>query len=103
MTFTVTGYVEDGKVVPAQELPTTEGKARCLVTIFDDSIEDLQAQAAAVMAPEKQERVSELLAAHGEGHLSKEEENELDTLLAEAHEIDLRRAEGARLLRGLEA
>jgi hypothetical protein len=102
VTFTVTGYVEDGKVVPTRELPATPGKARCLVTVFDESIEDLQAQAAAVIAPEKQQRVSELLAGNGEGRLSQEEEKELDALLAEAHEIDVHKAEAVRLLRELE-
>ena len=101
MIRTVDGYMENGKVVTA-EAPTADKDApRCLVTVFDESLEDLRRRAEATMPESKQARVSELLAAHGEGQLSAEQERELDDLLAEAHEMDLGRAEATHILREL--
>ena len=101
MTRTLDGYLENGKVVTATIPAAHEDRARCLVTVLDESLDDLRARATARMPEAKQSRVSELLAAHGEGELSADQEGELDALLAEAQEMDLRRAEAARILREL--
>ena len=100
MIRTVDGYMENGKVVTA-EAPSADKGTRCLVTVFDESLEDLRRRAEATMPEAKQTRVSELLAAHGEGQLSAAEERELDDLLAEAHEMDLGRAEATHILEEL--
>lgn len=100
MIRSVDGYVENGKVVTA-EAPPAAKDTRCLVTVFDESLDDLRRRAEATMPEAKQIRVSELLAVHGEGQLSAAEERELDGLLAEAHEMDLSRAEAAHILREL--
>lgn len=101
MIRTIGGYVENGRVVTAEAPPAGEGRVRCLVTVLDESIEELATEAEQTMPAGKQQRVSELVAAHGEGQLNAEEQQELDTLLAEAHEMDLRKAEATRLLREL--
>ena len=97
----VNGYVDNGKVVTPEVSTADKGAPRYLVTVFDETLEDLRRRSEAAMPPAKQARVSELLAAHGEGQLSAAEEQELDDLLAEAHEMDLGRAEAAHVLREL--
>lgn len=101
MIRTVDGYVDKGKVVTAEVSTADKGAPRCLVTVFDETVEDLRRRSEATMPEAKQARVSALLAAHGEGQLSTAEEQELDDLLAEAHEMDLGRAEAAHVLREL--
>ena len=103
MSQTIEAYLEGGNVVTTEPPPVTQGKVRCLVTVLDESVEELTAQTEAVMPADKQRRVSELLAAHGEGQLAAEEQQELDGLLAEAHEMDLRKAEARRILNELDA
>ena len=101
MTRTIDGCLENGRIVTSEQPAANEDKAPCLVTVFDDSVEDLRRQGAATMPSAKQRRVSDLLAVHGEGRLSPKEQQELDALLAEAHELDLRKAEAAAVLREL--
>ena len=101
MIRTVAGYMENGKVVTAEAPTADKDAARCLVTVFDESLEDLRRRAEATMPEAKQARVSEFLAAHGEGRLSAAEEQELDDLLAEAYEMDLGRAEATHILHEL--
>lgn len=101
MTRTIDGYIENGKVFTPEPPPVYNGKLRCLVTVLDESLDDVAEQAEAAMPASKQQRVTELLDAHGEGQLGAEQLQELDALLAEAHELDLRKAEARRILREL--
>jgi hypothetical protein len=57
---TIQGLIRNGKIQASEPLEF-EGQLRCLITIFDEDLEELRRESQATFQEVKQERLSELL------------------------------------------
>jgi hypothetical protein len=94
---TIEAIVTRGRVQTAAPLDVCDN-TRCLVTILDEDLRSLRANARARLAPRKQQRLHGLLKENKLRPLSAAEERQLDQLLVEVHELMARKAEAARIL-----
>jgi hypothetical protein len=94
---TIQGVIRNGEITPSEPL-NVEGQLRCLITIFDENLEELRRQSQAILEENKQARLSALLEFNKLSQLSAEQERELDELLAEVHQLAAVRARAARIL-----
>lgn len=94
---TIEGVIRNGEIKPSKPLDF-EGQWRCVITIFDEDLEDLRRQSQAMLPDDKQDRLSELLQLNKLTALSNEQEKELDEILAEVHQLAAKRARAARIL-----
>jgi hypothetical protein len=98
--ITIQGVVRNGQIHPSKPLDL-EGQARCLITIFDEDVEELRRLSQAIVESSKQKRLSSLLQLNKESKLSSEQEHELDDLLTQVHQLATKRARATRLLEQL--
>lgn len=99
---TIQGVIRNGKIQPIEPL-NFDKQSRCLITIFDEDLEELRHQSQAMLQELKQERLSELLQLNKQVRLSDDQEKELDGLLAEVHQLAAIRARAERILDLLES
>jgi hypothetical protein len=98
--ITIQGIVRDGQIHPSEPLKLA-GQARCLITIFDEDVQELRRLSKAMLEKAKQNRLSLLLQINKERKLSAEQEHELDDLLTEVHQLAAKRARATKLLEQL--
>lgn len=98
---TIEGVIYGGQIHPSEPLDAHE-HTRCVITIFEETTDDLRAQAQASLEPEKQTRLNSLLATNKKGLITPEEERELDNILAQVYELAAKKARASRLLRQFE-
>ncbi|MDP7128867.1 MAG: hypothetical protein QF437_00145 [Planctomycetota bacterium] len=89
----------NGVIVLPEDVPPA---SRCVVTVMDEDLEDLQIQAAMTIPEDKQQRMGELLFKNREGQLTNEERIELDTLSAEFDAATLKKGRAMSLLAQME-
>jgi hypothetical protein len=94
---TIEGVIRNGEIKPSVPLDF-EGQWRCLITIFDEDLEELRRRSQAMLPDDKQDRLSELLQLNKSSTLSNEQEKELNGLLAEVYELAAERARAGRIL-----
>jgi hypothetical protein len=94
---TIEGVIRNGEIKPSEPLDFG-GQWRCLITIFDEDLEELRRRAQAMLPDNKQDRLSELLQLNKSITLSNEQEKELNGLLTEVYELAAERARAARIL-----
>jgi len=98
--ITIQGIVHNGQVHTSEPLHFN-GQARCLITIFDENLEELRRFSQAKIDDAKQARLSLLLQINKESKLSEEQERDLDAILTEVHQLAAKRARAVRLLEQL--
>lgn len=98
---TIEGVIRNGEIKPSAPLDF-EGQRRCFITIFDEDLEELRRRSQAMLPDDKQDRLSELLQLNKLTTLSEAQEKELDGLLAEVHQLTVKRARASRILDLLE-
>jgi hypothetical protein len=94
---TIQGIIRNGEIHPSEPL-VGEGQLPCLITIFDEDLEELRRLSQARLEDAKQEQLSMLLQINKLNQLSPAQEQELDDLLTEVHQLAAKRARAARLL-----
>jgi len=94
---TIEGVIRNGEIKPSEPLDF-DGQWRCLITIFDEDLEELRRRSQEMLEDDKQDRLSELLRLNKLTTLSHEQEKELNELLAEVYELAAERARAARIL-----
>jgi hypothetical protein len=94
---TVEAIVVSGRVRTPKPLEVSD-HTRCLVTILEQDLKSLRADARARLEQPKQRRLRWLLRENKRRSLSAGEERELDRLLADVHELMARKAEAALVL-----
>jgi hypothetical protein len=99
--ITIQGIIRNGQVHPSEPI-NFEKQVRCLITVFDEDLEELRRSSQAMLEEARQARLSLLLQINKDGTLSEEQEHELDTILTEVHQLAARRARAARLLEQLQ-
>jgi len=99
---TIEAVIRNGQVKTVEPLQAPDN-ARCVVTVLEETIADLQKEADAMLSPLEQDRLSELLDRNRAGQLAPSEERELDQTLARVHEQGLRKSQASRLLAALAA
>jgi len=98
--ITIQGVVRDGQIHPSKPLDL-EGQARCLITIFDEDVDELRRLSQAMIEKAKQNRLSLLLGLNKEEKLTDGQERELDALLTDVQQLAAKRARATRLLEQL--
>jgi len=94
---TIEGIIRNGAIHPSEPLDFG-GQWRCLITIYDEDLEELRRRSQAMFPDDKQDRLSELLQLNKATTLSHEQEKELNGLLAEVYELAAERARATRIL-----
>ena len=94
---TIEAIVKNGRVRTGTPLNVSDN-TRCVVTILDQDLHSIRADARARLAPLMQRRLHWLLKENKRRSLAAPEERELDQLLSEVHELMARKAEAARIL-----
>jgi hypothetical protein len=98
---TIQGIVHNGTIRPSEPLDYI-GEFRCLITVFDEDLEELRRVSRVMLEETKQARLSTLLQLNKLSSLTAEQERELDTLLTEVHQLAAKRARAARVLEQLQ-
>jgi len=94
---TIEAIVKNGRVRTATPLDVSDN-TRCVVTILDQDLGSIRADARARLARPKQRRLHWLLKENKRRLLGAAEERELDQHLFEVHELMARKAEAAQIL-----
>jgi len=97
---TLEGIISDGQIRTSESLEAWDD-TRCVVTILDETLDDLRVQAQAVLEAGKQVRLSRLLEINKTGQITAEQEHELDNILARVHELAAKKARASQLLEQL--
>ena len=97
---TIEGVVRNGEILPREPL-VLERQSRCLITIFDEDLEELHRLSQAELEEERQERLSDLLEVNKQALLSTEQERELDQILTDVYQLAAKRARATRILEHL--
>jgi hypothetical protein len=98
---TIQGIVHNGAIRPSEPLDFI-GQLRCLITVFDEDLEELRRLSQVMLEETKQDRLSTLLQRNKLSSLTEEQECELNTLLTEVHQLAAKRARAAQLLEQLQ-
>jgi hypothetical protein len=96
----IQGIVHDGAIHPSEPL-NFEGPLRCVITVFDEDLEELRRLSQVMFEDAKQARLSALLQLNKIASLSNEQEHEIDALLTEVHQLAAKRARAVRVLEQL--
>ena len=83
---TISGVIRNGQILPNEPIKNIEQK-HCLITILDEGLDELRQISEAMLEDSKQERLSRLLEENKIKKLTKKNERELDSLLAEVHQL----------------
>ncbi|HID65259.1 MAG TPA: hypothetical protein EYP49_21290 [Anaerolineae bacterium] len=97
---TLEGIISDGQIRTSEPLDAWDN-TRVVVTILDETLDELRVQAQATLDAEKQARLSKLLEINKTGQITAEQESELDDILARVHELAAKKARASRLLEQL--
>ena len=95
------GVIYSGQAHTAEPIDVLD-RSRCLITILDETVDDLHAEAQQSLDANKQARLSALLALNKARQIEPEQEQELDQLLAQVYELAARKARASRILRQLD-
>lgn len=97
---TLEGVISDGQIRTSEPLDAWDD-TRCVVTILDETLDELRVQAQATLEAEKQVRLSRLLEINKTDQITAQQEHELDDILARVHELAAKKARASRLLEQL--
>jgi hypothetical protein len=97
---TLEGVISDGQIRTSEPLDAWDD-TRCVVTILNETLDDLRVQAQATLEAEKQARLSRLLEINKTGQITAEQERELDDILTRVHELAAKKARASRFLEQL--